>query len=52
MDIFLKNYTNGQQVHKKVFNITNIRERQIKTAKRYTSHVRITVIKKTRGNKC
>ena len=53
MDIFLKNYTNGQRVHKKVFHITDHQGKANQDhSETYLTHVRITVIKKTRENKC
>ena len=40
---------NGQQVHKKVLNITNIKEMKIKSIMKYhVTPVRIAIIKKTR----
>ena len=34
-DIFLRKHTNGQSIHKKVFNITNHQENKIKITMRY-----------------
>ena len=52
MDIFFRRYTNGQQVHKKIFNITNPKEIQIKTTMRYHhTPVRMAIIKMTK-DKC
>ena len=51
--IFKRKYRNGQQVHEKVFNITNRQEMQIETTMRYyLLFVTKAVIKETRENEC
>ena len=50
---FQRRYTDSQQVHEKVLNITDHQGNAIKTTMRYhLTHVRIAIIKKKRNNKC
>ena len=50
---FKRRHTNGQQIHEKVFNITNHQgnANQIKMGYHLTT-VRMAIIKKTRDKKC
>ena len=50
---FQRKYMNGQQVHEKVFDITDHWEMQIETTMKYDIlFVAKAVIKKTRDNEC
>ena len=50
---FQRRYTDCQQTHERMLNITIIREMQIKTAMRYhVTPIRTAIIKKSTNNKC
>ena len=51
--VFQRRYTGGQQAHEKILNTTTHKVKANQTTVRYhLTPVRMTVIKKTRNNKC